>query len=63
MTAIELASVYAELPEQEQIVFASLVAADQMRRQSDYLALLERRHRAMDEGRKWSHEAVVELQR
>ena len=61
MTALELTSAYAELPEPEQILFASLVAADQLRRQSEFVAMLDRRHQAMDQGKKWTHEAVLEL--
>ncbi len=61
MTTNELTQAYAQLPQQEKLLFASLVAADQMRCQAEFSAALSRRHRDMDEGKKWSHESVRNL--
>jgi hypothetical protein len=60
MSVKELMEAYEELPAADQLLFASLVAADQLTRQPDFAATLARRHRAMDE-KKWSHEDARRL--
>jgi hypothetical protein len=61
MSVHELTKAYQELPEADRIVFAALVAADQLARQPDFAADLDRRHKAMDEGRKWTHSDLLKL--
>ena len=61
MTVMELKKAYAELPEKEQLLFASLLAAEQMAKDPEFGARLEARHQAMDAGKKWSHADVLEL--
>ena len=61
MSVLELRKAYEALPEGEQILFASLIAADQLRREPDFELRLERNHNSMDEGKKWRHEEVLRL--
>ena len=63
MNALELRKAYLALSEKERLLFASLVATDQMIRQSDFTTQLEKRHEAMDAGKKWSHSDVLDLHR
>lgn len=61
MSVAELKTAYEQLPETDQVLFAVLVAAYQLRRQPDFAADLARRHRSMDEGKKWEHSDVLKL--
>ncbi len=61
MSVAELKTAYDQLPETDQVLFAALVAADQLCRQPDFAADLSRRHRSMDEGKKWEHADVLKL--
>ena len=61
MSIQELKAAYSELPEHEQILFASLVAAEQMAKQPDFVAGIGRQHEAMDKGKKWDHNDVMAL--
>ncbi|SPE52437.1 hypothetical protein SBV1_1520014 [Verrucomicrobia bacterium] len=57
----ELKKAYERLPESEQLLFAALIAAHQLARQSDFMGALARRHREMDRGKKWKHSDVLKL--
>ena len=61
MSVQELKRSYDELSKADQILFASLIAADQMVHQGEFAAEISRRHEVMDEGKKWSQEDVVRL--
>ena len=61
MTATEFKQAYSELPEKEQILVASLIAADRMAKDSEFAFNLARRHHEMDAGKKWSHSDLLEL--
>jgi hypothetical protein len=61
MSVQELRKAYDELPETDQILFAALVAADQLTRQTEFAADLAQGHRAMDQGKKWTHADVLKL--
>ncbi len=63
MSVQELRSRYDELTETDQMLFAALIAADQLARQPEFRAELARRHQEMDAGRKWSHEDALRLHR
>jgi hypothetical protein len=57
----ELKKAYEDLAEEDQLLFATLVAADQLSRQAGFAADIARRHQAMDAGRTWSHADVLKL--
>ncbi len=61
MSVQELRKAYEQLPEADQILFAALIGADQLSRQGEFSAELARRHRTMDQGRKWTHDDVLRL--
>lgn len=61
MTAMDLNKAYSELPEKEQVLVASFIAADLMTKDSEFAAKLSRRHKEMDSAGKWSHADVLEL--
>ena len=63
MSVQELKKAYEGLPEQDQLLFASLIAADQLARQADFVDQLEHRHQAMEQDKKWSHEQMLALHR
>jgi DNA phosphorothioation-dependent restriction protein DptG len=61
MSVAELKKAYDELKPDDQLLFATLVAADQMIKTDEFKSTIERRHRAMDEGKKWSQSDVLRL--
>ena len=61
MSVAELKKAYDELDPDDQVLFATLVAADQMIKTGEFKATIDRRHSAMDEGKKWSHDEVLRL--
>lgn len=61
MTAMDLNKAYSELPEKEQLLVASFIAADLMAKDSEFALKLSRRHDEMDAGRKSSHADLLEL--
>lgn len=61
MTAIEMNKAYSELPEKEQVLVASFIAADLMTKDSEFALSLSRRHAEMDAGHKSSHADLLEL--
>lgn len=61
MSVLELRKAYEALPDEERILLASLIAADQMRRHAEFALGLERIHQSMDQGKKWAHADVLRL--
>lgn len=61
MTAIEVKNAYSELPENEQVLVASFIAADLMMKDSEFAARLSRRQQEMDAGYKHTHAELLEL--
>lgn len=61
MTAIEVKKAYSELPERDQVLVASFIAADLMTKDSEFAAKLTQRHREMDAGNKRTHAELLEL--
>jgi hypothetical protein len=61
MSVQDLTKAYRELPEADRILFAALIAADQLAHRPDFAADLNRRHEAMDEGKKWNHSDILKL--
>lgn len=61
MSIAELKKAYSDLDPTEQVLFATLIAADQLSKSEEFKTVLDQRHRAMDEGRKWAHEDVQKL--
>ncbi len=61
MSVSELKKAYDELQPGDQLVFATLVAADQMAKREDFQLAIERRHQAIDQGKKWAHDDVLRL--
>ncbi len=63
MGVLELKQAHDRLSENEQLLLARFIAADQMLRDPEFAETLARRHRAMNEGKKWSHEDALSLHR
>ena len=61
MTAIELKKAYSELPENEQVLLASFIAAYLMAKDAEFAAKLSRRHTEMDADYKHTHKELLEL--
>ena len=61
LTALDLKKAYSELPEMEQVLVASFIAADLMAKDSEFAANLSRRHDEMDRTGKNSHAHVMAL--
>ncbi len=61
MTAIQVKKAYSELPETEQVLVASFIAADLMAKDSQFAAKLSRRHQEIDVGYKHTHTELLEL--
>lgn len=61
MSVQELKRSYDELSKADQILFASLIAADQMVRQGEFEVEIFRRHEAMNAGKKWTQDDVARL--
>ena len=61
MSVQELKKAYDELPDAERLLFAHLIAADQLVHDAEFATTLGQRHQAMEEGKKWSHADLVAL--
>lgn len=61
MSVQELKRSYDELSKADQILLASLIAADQMVRHGKFVAEISRRHETMEKGKKWRQEDVCRL--
>jgi len=61
MTALDLKKAYSELPEKEQVLVASFIAADLMTKDSEFAAKLSRRHEEIEGGNKRGHAELLEL--
>jgi len=61
MRVAELKKAYDELNPSDQLLFATLVAAEQTIKTDEFRTAIEQRHRAMDDGKKWPHEEVLRL--
>jgi hypothetical protein len=61
MTDAQLTKAYAELPEKDQMLVASFIAADLMIKDAEFAAKLSRRHKQMDVCEQHTHAELLEL--
>ena len=61
MSVLELKKACAELPPEEQVLFAALIAADQVSKSPEFKAKIEAAQESMDRGKRWRHEDVIQL--
>ncbi len=61
MSVMELKKAYSELPEKEQLLMESFIAASRMAKDAEFASKLSRRHDELDAGRKWTHADLLEL--
>ena len=61
MNVAQLKDEYRRLPEEDQLLLASIIAADQMIKTPDYASRIEEAHRRIDQGQKLNHDQVQRL--
>jgi hypothetical protein len=58
MNVSELKEAYSKLSKEDQLLFASIIAADQMIKDPAYAVRVSEAHRRLEEGEKLTHEQV-----